>query len=418
MKRRYLGLLVLLCHFGAAWADPVAMAPTDLPPADSVERALDRHPRVRAAQARLDAARADGERLRAGDYELGLNLLSQQRRSSVGPDYREWSVGLERKLRLPGKGGLDRAIGDKGVAEAEERVGDARHELARQLLALWYACLQAEAETALWRRQADILREQKRVTELRVSRGDAARMEGLQALAALAMAESEARQADSRKKIAQAELLAYFPELSPAFVVAEPALPEGGEAHWSGLLLAHNHELLAVQRLEERLRLQAERVASDRLPDPLVGLHYSRELGGAENIVGVSLGIELPGSARRAQAGMYRAEAQAAAEELAATRQRLVAEAAGNWQRATVGVETYAQLKAAAEAVEQHATLTRRAYQLGELGLGETLLAQRNAIEGRLAAERARLEANQAVARLLLDAHALWRLERDEAEHH
>ncbi|TCS70017.1 outer membrane protein TolC [Sulfuritortus calidifontis] len=410
----------LLAVVGCVLAGPAvaAQAPADLPPAESVVRALDAHPKVQAAQARLTAAQAEGERLLAGEHEFGLSLLSQQRRVRAGPDYQEWSVGIERGLRLPGKAGLDRAIGAKGVAEAAERLGDARHETARQLLELWYGRLLARAEVALWRQQVDVLQEQRRTTEIRVRRGDAARLDSLQAEAALAQAESELRRAEAREQIALAELVAHFPELPPAGTAsAEPVLPAEGEAHWAQRLLAHNHEILAVQRAQERLRLQAERAGAERLPDPRLGLHYARELDGRENIVGVSLSIDLPGAARQARAELYRAEAEAMAQDVAQVRRRLLAEAAGNWQRASAGVEGYQRLKAAAEAVERHAELSRRAYRLGELGLGETLLAQRAALQARLAAEQGRLEANLAIARLLLDAHSLWLAEPDEAEH-
>ncbi len=51
-----------------------------------------------------------------------------------------------------------------------------------------------------------------------------------------------------------------------------------------------------------------------------------------------------------------------------------------------------------------------RAYALGEIGLADVLTARRLAIEARLAAITAQLEAAQARYRLLLDAHQLWPL--------
>ena len=56
----------------------------------------------------------------------------------------------------------------------------------------------------------------------------------------------------------------------------------------------------------------------------------------------------------------------------------------------------------------QSAALQARAYALGESGLGDWLLAQRGALDARLAAETAALEAQQAQARVLLDAHRIW----------
>jgi len=45
------------------------------------------------------------------------------------------------------------------------------------------------------------------------------------------------------------------------------------------------------------------------------------------------------------------------------------------------------------------------------------LLAQRAALEAQLAAGQARLSANEALARLLLDAHQLWPL-GEQDDHH
>ncbi len=61
----------------------------------------------------------------------------------------------------------------------------------------------------------------------------------------------------------------------------------------------------------------------------------------------------------------------------------------------------------------RHAELARRAHELGELGLTDSLLAGRAALDAGLAAEHARIGANEAIARLLLDAHELWPLDSD-----
>ncbi len=60
--------------------------------------------------------------------------------------------------------------------------------------------------------------------------------------------------------------------------------------------------------------------------------------------------------------------------------------------------------------LDQSAALQQRAYALGESPLVDLLLAQRGALDARLVTETAALDALQAHARLLLDAHRLWRL--------
>lgn len=392
--------------------------PGDLPPKAAVEQVLTAHPMVRAAQADVRGALAEHERRKAGEHEYGVRLSTQRRSVSGGPDYTEWGAGIERGLRLPGKAALDDRIGAQGVMEAEEKVGDARHEAARQLLGLWYATRQAGLEAGLWRQQTDLLKDQKRIVETRVKRGDAARLDIFQADAALSQALSQVAAAQAREKTALAELKARFPELpAPDASVAVPVIPDGNEAVWLERTLAHNHELLAVQRALEKAQLLTRRAEADRTPDPTLGLHLANEQGGSDKIIGVSLSIPLPGEARRAQARIQLAQAEAMAEMEAATRRRLAAESAANWQRVASGLESWQRLEEAAQAVTRHADLARRASELGELGLSETLMARRSALEAQLAAGQARLAANEATARLLLDAHLLWPLSEDHDDH-
>jgi cobalt-zinc-cadmium efflux system outer membrane protein len=392
--------------------------PGDLPPKAAVEQVLSTHPMVRAARADVRGAQAEHERRKAGEYEYGVRLSTQRRSVSGGPDYTEWGAGIERGLRLPGKAALDDRIGAQGVMEAEEKVGDARHEAARQLLGLWYATRQAGLEAGLWRQQADLLKDQKRIVETRVKRGDAARLDVFQADAALSQALSQVAAAQAREKTALAELKARFPELpAPDTSVAVPVIPEGDEAAWLERTLAHNHELLAVRRALEKARLLNRRAEADRTPDPTLGLHLANEQGGSDKIFGVSLSIPLPGEARRVQARVQLAHAEAMAEMEAATHRRLAAEAAANWQRVVSGIESWQRLEEAAQAVTLHADLARRAGELGELGLSDTLLARRAALEAHLTAGQARLAANEAIARLLLDAHRLWFLADGDEQH-
>ncbi len=413
-------LLLFLCTslpmVAMAAMDPAA--PRDLPSAESAQAVLASHPDVRVALAALAAARAQAEKLSAGDYELGVRVTGQRRSIVDGADYSEWQAGIERPVRLLGKARLDRGIGSAGVAEAEERVGDARHEAARTLLTRWYAVHGARSESELWRKQVEILERELDIVDRRVKGGDAARIDRVQAEAALAQARATQQQAEDRLRRAQAELSAQYPGLTPpADVRAEPSLPSGTADDWVRYTLDHNHELLALGHALEQARLQAERFEADRVPDPTVGVHVGSEQGGDERLVGASLSIPLAGRARTAQAQQQRAVAEATAQKLDGARRRLAAEAAINWQRASSGIESYRSLKTAAEASLTHAALAQRAHELGELGLAEALLARRQALDAQLQAEQARLTANEAIARLLLDAHRLWALATPEDEH-
>ena len=62
------------------------------------------------------------------------------------------------------------------------------------------------------------------------------------------------------------------------------------------------------------------------------------------------------------------------------------------------------------------ADLVMKAYGLGESNLIEVLQVRRQAIEATLAAEAAQIDALEAHARLLLDAHEIWAFDHDDHE--
>lgn len=406
-------LLAMFCR-SPAWA---ADGPADLPPADVVVRVLEGHPSVRVAEAEVRAAEAAAAQLKAGGYEFGVNLSGQRRDTAAGPAYNEWELGIERGLRLPGKARLDARIGEQGLLAARERVADARHEAARQLLTLWYGARKSREEAALWRDQAALLAKQKSFVETRVKRGDAARLDLLQMESATAQAEAQVESAEARERLALVELQAAFPELPiPGDARALPSVPEGEVALWQTRATEHSHELAVVERERDMANFLAERARADRVPDPTLGLRIASEQGGDDRIVGIGLSMPIPGTARSARAAELLARADARAEQVAATRRRLSAGIEAAWRSAVAGVAAWQRQEEVARLASAQAELATRANGLGEFSLPDTLIARRAAIEAKLAAGQSRLSANEAIARLMLDAHALWPLEPEGHE--
>lgn len=414
MKTRHATLLLLgLCVGAQARAGDIT-PPADLPPIEAVKTTLEAMPEVTKAEARLKMAHAEHARLRAGPHEYALTLQGQRRDLPGSVSENEWQASLQRGLRLPGKASLDDRIGAEAVREKSELVGDARHEAARRLLSLWYQARRAQAETAMLRAQRVSLERESEIAARRLKAGDAARIDSLQAEAALAQARARLRQSEAATETLLGELKLRYPDLpAPSASNAEPGLPKGDETEWLARTSAHNHEIMAQQRALDVARLNVQRAESERLPDPTLGLHLASEAGGDEHVVGISIAFPLPGQARRAEIEARGAEVEAIAVDEAAVRRRIEVEARANWRNAEAGVRNWRELRLAATAMTRHAELARRAHELGELGLTDTLLAGRAALDAGLAAEHARIGANEAIARLLLDAHELWPLDSD-----
>ncbi len=418
-SRRAIGLLsclALALGSAAALAAPGADA-ADLPRPEQVEAALRAYPAVRAADAGVRSEEANRDRLEAGSHEFALRLTGQQRYDQpLDVRYREYEVGIERGIRLPGKADKDAELGAVGVELARASRGEALHEGARLLLASWFAWLREEAAVRDWTAQVEVLQRQLDGLRKRVATGDAAKLEILLAEAQLAQTEARRAEAGLRRDQAAVELGQRFPQIErpaqPQLTdpVPVPTLAPDG-ASWYELILAHSHELAAARSASKRSTLAAQRLDAERMPDPTLGLRVASERDGQERIVGLQLSIPLAGAARAAssRAGLAEADAAHAREALVLTRveteaRRAVAQAHGSylqWQR----------LADVAARFQETIRLLEKAWRLGEGQFAELLIAHRQSIEARLAATQAQLDANEARYRLMVDAHQLWEVD-------
>lgn len=136
-------MMSLLFASGAAQAMP-PVSPPGLLPTEIARPLLEQDPSVAAARAGLDVALREAGILDQSPHEWTARASGQQRRLENGPRYNEWSVGIERAIRLPGKAVADRKLGKATVEESRARYGEALHESARELMALWVEWLAAE----------------------------------------------------------------------------------------------------------------------------------------------------------------------------------------------------------------------------------------------------------------------------------
>lgn len=414
MRRCLLAVLIAALPFPAV-AQTYHNYP-DLPPLPAVKKALENTPMARTAYISFGVATADRDRLRAGGYETNVRVDTMQRRVNVPSEqFFEWSVGLERSLRLPGKSRIDGELGDQGMEQAHVVYGDALHESGRMLLKSWFVWLREINQEKQWQTQVGLLRDQLAVVEKRIKAGDAARLEQLQAQAALSQAESQLAQAHLRATIAANELTQRYPTIPlPAVpVLPEPVPVSQSLDYWQQLVLADNHELSLARGETQRSRLLLARSEADRLPDPAVGIRYGSERGGEERLIGVNLIIPLPGAGRAASQASALASSAVAAEREAGVLAKIKTETTSNWLTAQSAYQAWQAAEQAATAMRNNADLIARAYSLGESGLSDVLTARRQMQEAQLAAVSARLDSAEARYRLLLDTHTLWPIDAD-----
>lgn len=401
-----------------AWATP-AMLPVAgdqlyaLPPEAAVRQALHALPQLRAGGINRELAGAERDRLIAGPHEWVAHAGLARRSVTGGERFREEEAGLERTVRWFGKAGQDRAIGDKGLALADAQRADLWHEAGRTLMRDWYAALTALATEQQLAEQHQLVQRLKEVAARRVKAGDGAALEVLQADTELRRSNALLEQA--RLDVVQATgLLATAYAGLPPPVAGELPEPQAVDvAGQAGLdrIMQDNHELELAEVESEWETLRARRAASERMPDPTVGVRVARERAGEERLVGLSLSMPLPGALRSADGRASALRAAMARERVQQTRQRVQVDAQRALAEQAHRYRLWIELRDVAAQSARQATLMERAYQVGETPLAEALLGRRLALDAALAARTAQIAALAACARVELDAHVLWRFD-------
>lgn len=401
----------LLVATMALIAMPALAQRTDLPPEPLVIEALDTHPAVAAALARVRAAEAGAAMLRRGSHEFVFQGTVSRRSAEGEGDYGEYDVNLTRPFRLPGKAALDRKAGELGVDVAHNLMEDIRHQTALAFSDLWHDWLVAGAQHRTDLDSVASLKQDMAAVRRRVQLRDASLLEVDQAESALAQAEAQAASSLAAQDQARVKLAAGFPGLAlpeDAPLLADPAMPATALEDLRNLVIERSHEIRASEREAQRLATLARRAAADRVADPSLGVRVFSERGGMEKGVGLVGSIPLGGGYRRAAHDQATANASAAELDLARVRRAIEATATADLGDVRAREAVWRSMESAAASASAAAARTKRGYELGQIDLTDALFARRQANETRRQAIDARANLLRAILRLQIDAHEIW----------
>lgn len=412
-------LPVLLLVTAPAWAHPPVNSPSlsVLPPDGQVVDLLTQDPVVRRANSLLSAAQAEARAREAGPHEFTAHGEYVTRATNLEGRLDEWTVGVSRGIRLPGKAEADRQIGASAIGVAENGLGDARHQTALALKNLWIAWLiaesdarQSDAEVAAYERQLSTTQRSRQL-------GQTATLEVEQVQAALGQARTLAAQATQARLDAKMTLQRSFPTLvlpvSPAAMPEPQALPGSGE-DWRKAVLDDNHEIKMARSEAERRDWLAKRARLDRFADPTLDLRTFQERSGHETSFGIGFSMPIGGALRSATADQTAAEAAAASVAAHRVQREVEIIAERDVIAAQQSLEAWRQSQAAAQTSAAMLARMQRAYELGDQGITELLIARRQDYDMRRNEGRTRAAAHSAVLQLLIDSHRIWGLGDEE----
>lgn len=391
-----------------------------LPQLDAVKQSLLQHPTVRSAVSDQDYANFAGQGLKLGHpwtVRAGMQLRnSNAQDGQTKSNSYEPSFGIEKQIRLPGKYRLDQDLAQRGMSIAELKYEDAKHEVAKNLLNQWFAYMRSALQLTRLEEQQARIQHYMQMTQQRIRAGDAPRLE-------LMLLSNESRQIEEQymqaktayyqaQQLLSRDYQGNIPEHWSSDVIKIRPL-EYTQTEWIQQVLSANHELELVKTQAAQQDALVKREQLNRVPNPTVGVGYSREQSGIENLMSVSVSIPLASRQVRIASGMAMAEAQKANFEIGRVENRLRQETQywfTQMESATVRSEQAQQNLAQLQ--QQHG-LMQKAYKLGELSLNELLLHSQQLVDARGRIDQAKIDYAESLSLLLLNSHQLWPLHED-----
>ena len=343
------------------------------------------HPRVQAAQAELDAARA---RERAAGRALYNPELDAEYEDS---EVRTRSIGINQTIDLGGKRGARERAASFETQTALESLAIVRQGVLAELLsALGMVDVAAEQlriadeRKALMGRLRTLADERRQVGDLSQIEIELARL--AYAEAALLRSQAAAQQVTAEQalaRVAGADLSSY-PQLPGSYVTVtlnEPAV---------NAILTDLPSVRAAQARLSAAQAVVDLRRRERRPDPTIGLYAGRE--GDDDLVGIRFSIPFPvRNSYRAEVDAASAEFEVLDQSVANDYRQLRAElvaAQKRYELARTGWDDWQRLGQASLASQTE--MLERLWRAGELDTTDYLVQLRQTLDTRVAASEQR----------------------------
>jgi len=378
-----------------------AQEPAPLALEEAERRALQASPAVRAAEARV---RAEQGRLRQAGLYPNPDLTLDTLRFTHGFGPKETSLSLRQPIPYHGKRALERREAEALIEAARkdgERVRlDLQQEVREAYCRIYFTARIVEVE----QEDVETTKDLGRAAEARVKAGDAPPLESLKATVEVSRAASELGRArgELAAQTASFNLLLGLAADAQTIVAAPPTglAPPDPLPDLMRRALERQPGIKARESLAAAAQAASERARLERRPDVAIGPTFGSEEG--TPFVGAGIALRLPawnrnqGNILAAEAARDEAAALAGAARLEV--ERLVADAYGRFRSATSQQVLYEEgLLAEAEQLLETA---RKSYEGGESGVLELLDARRTTLAVRQGYYRTCLDAAVAAIQL------------------
>lgn len=348
--------------------------------------------RALAQRAAVEGEATDARRLLWNNPEFSAE---RERRSvpqveGATQRQRDWGVGVSQAFEIAGQQGHRRRAAQYQLDALEASIEDSRREVRSDIERRFVQVLSLQERIAAEGQSLKIIEDTALSVKKRVAAGEDSKLDGNLANVEAVRARNQIAALDEQLIQAQSELsaaLALPPSVLPK-VTGTLATPAPVYTLERLLASASARPLLQSLELREQAaqsRLQLERAA--RVPDVTVGLGTAREgeSGARERITRLTFSVPLPLFRQNAgNIGRASTELTQAQIEHQSARRTAQADVMALWHKLqSLTNRVQALEKAALPALEENQRLSVRSLQVGEIGLSQLLLVNRQVIDGK-----------------------------------
>ena len=348
-------------------------------------RILQTHPRVQAAQAELEAARARERGAGRALYNPELDAEYED------GEVRTRSIGINQTIDLGGKRGARERAASFEVQSATESLGLVRQSVLAELFSALGMVDVAAEQLKIADERKGLIERLRTLADERRQAGDLSQIELelarlAYAEAALLRSQAAAQQVTAQQalaRVAGGDLPAYppLPITYTSVSLNEPAVNE---------FLTNLPSVRAAQARVATAKAVVDLRRRERRPDPTVGLYAGRE--GDADLIGVRFSIPLPvRNSFRAEVDAASADLEALDQSVANDYRQLRAELIAAHQRYELARTAWDEWqRMGAGSLASQTEMLERLWRAGELNTTEYLVQLQQTLDTRLAASEQR----------------------------
>ena len=241
-------------------------------------------------------------------------------REGTWPDTNEKRIMLEQQFPWFGKRGLREGIARKDAEAMQHELESMTREVVMMVKESYFGLYAVQQAIAITRKDQTVLQRMAKISETLYATGERTQQDVLKAQSEITLLKQRLLELESQENALQAKLNTLLNRRADATLGAAVTPPEaafsGTQESLFALAAASRPEIREAQARVERYELEKKLMAKESRPDYQLGVEY-RDIGGGENMVMFTVGVELPIWQAKNRAAEREAEKMRASSEAA-----------------------------------------------------------------------------------------------------